>query len=166
MNMPILVVGIDGSPASHTALRYALDEARTQGYRVQALTCWSRATKAKTGPGLPGADSHDHASRIQRKTIFEVAHNAQEIRQVECQIEEGEAGPLLVAAADKAAKLIVGTSNKGTIARISGHDVDEYCLRHAKVPVVVVPWTPEGLDEREIEADLRHGEDRSNSSSA
>ena len=162
MNMPILVVGIDGSPASHSALRYALDEAATDGYGVHALTCWSESTRAKTGSRLPRADSYDHASRIQRKTIFEVAANAQEIRLVLCQIDEGAAGPLLVAAANKATKLIIGASPKRTLARMPGHDVDEYCLRHANVPVVVVPWRPDGLEEHDIEVDLRH-DDRNSS---
>lgn len=161
MSMRTLVVGIDGSPASRSALRLALDEAALHGGGVHAVTCWSESTTSRTGTDLPPADSYDHASRIQHKIIFEVTATAQEIHLVVGQIDEGDPGPLLVAAARKADGLLVGASNKGTLARLSGHEVVDYCVRHATVPVVVVPWKPTELGSLDLEAELSHDDDRS-----
>jgi hypothetical protein len=48
-------------------------------------------------------------------------------------------GHALVEAAHDAAMLVVGSGHKSLVARALLGSVSEYCVRHAKVPVVVVP---------------------------
>ena len=40
MGEQLLVVGVDGSPASHTGLVWALTRAQRTGARVHAIRCW------------------------------------------------------------------------------------------------------------------------------
>jgi len=83
-----------------------------------------------------------------------VATTVEEIHCVVSEIDEGDPGPILVSAARKADGLLVGASSKGALARLTGHEVVEYCIRHAIVPVVVVPWTPTELASLDFEAEL------------
>lgn len=146
MTSPFFVVGIDGSPASRSALRFAFDESAAHGGEIHAITCWSGGVKEHNDPDLPPCDSYENASRVQRTIIFEVSEDAREVTKVVREIDEGEPGPLLVAAAAKATSLVVGATHEGPIARLTGHTVSDYCTRHAKVPVVVVPWVMTALD--------------------
>jgi nucleotide-binding universal stress UspA family protein len=41
MSERLLVVGVEGSPASYTALRWALAHAGRTGARVRAVRCWT-----------------------------------------------------------------------------------------------------------------------------
>ena len=155
MTHPLFVVGIDGSPASRTALRFAFDEAAAHGGEIHAITCWSGDVKSRNDPDLPPCDSYENASRVQRTIIFEVADDAREVAKVVREINEGEPGPLLVAAAAKATSLVVGATHEGPIARLTGHTVSDYCTRHAKVPVVVVPWVMTELEALDRDGALR-----------
>src|SRR5690349_10811277 len=44
--MERIVVGVDGSPASHEALAWALDEARLRQARLEVVYAWQQATVA------------------------------------------------------------------------------------------------------------------------
>ncbi|MGH3936654.1 MAG: universal stress protein [Pseudonocardiaceae bacterium] len=44
MDEQVVVVDVDGSPASYTALRWALEHAGRTGAQVCAVRCWSSAT--------------------------------------------------------------------------------------------------------------------------
>ena len=155
MTHPFFVVGIDGSPASRTALRFAIGESAAHGGEVHAITCWSSDVKTHNDPNLPPCDSYENASRVLRTIIFEVSEDAREVSKVVREIDEGEAGPLLVAAAAKATSLVVGATHEGPIARLTGHTVTDYCTRHATVPVVVVPWVAAELEALDRHGDLR-----------
>lgn len=89
MNTQILVVGIDGSPASAPVLRYALDEAPARGYTVRVVTCWSSTMTAKYGHGLPAATTYERAVSVLNSVIHQVATSARDVRLIVSQIDEG-----------------------------------------------------------------------------
>lgn len=157
MSKPFLLVGIDGSPASGPALRYALNEAKTRGYVVHAMTCWSAELTAKHGTGIPSAASYEDAVRVLNTVIRHVATSAAEVRLTVALVDEGQPGPLLVSASRKAAALILGAPHRGFFAQLAGHKAGDYCIRHANVPVVLVPWETDDLDENDIYRDLQIG---------
>lgn len=155
MSKPFLLVGIDGSPTSRPALRYALDEAQARGYVVRAMTCWSAEMTAKYGTGVPSAASYEDAVEVLNSVIQQTTVSAAEVHLVVALVDEGEPGPLLVSASRKAAALILGAPHRGFFAQLAGHKAGDYCIRHAAVPVVVVPWEIDELDENDIYRDLR-----------
>ena len=146
MTHPLFVVGIDGSPASRSALRFAFGEAAAHGGEIHAITCWSSDVKSRNDPDLPPCNSYENASRVQRTIIFEVSDDAREVAKVVRELNEGEPGPLLVAAAARTTCLVVGATYEGPLARLTGHTDSDYCTRHATVPVVVVPWVMPELE--------------------
>lgn len=162
MTHPTYVVGIDGSPASRTALTMALAEARAHDGRIHAVTCWRHDTHEITDSGLPPADSYENASAIQRSVLFNQADEAGELEKVVREITEGDPGPALIAASRKASGLFIGATSAGTFSRLAHHSVSDHCLRHSHVPVTVVPYVPqiiESLDEAGV-ADFRGAIDR------
>lgn len=147
MKHPIFVVGVDGSPASRSALSHAFDEVSAHGGQVRAVICWSRNVKAINNSELPPANSYENASQILHSVVFEESGNANELRQVVREITEGDPGPALIAASRHATALLIGATNEGTISRLTHHSVSDYCLRHAHVPVTVVPYVPHAIED-------------------
>jgi hypothetical protein len=58
---------------------------------------------------------------------------------VRCSVARGPAGPVLVAEADGAALLIVGSHGHLRIHELLFGSTSSYCARHATCPVVVIP---------------------------
>jgi nucleotide-binding universal stress UspA family protein len=61
MDTRMIVVGVDDSPESRMALRWALDEAMRTGARVEATTAWDRASAS--APAHPARDLHSAVTR-------------------------------------------------------------------------------------------------------
>ena len=79
MKIPTIVVGVDGEPASHCALRFALDEAALRHARVIAIACWSSGENY-----LPwrsdgrGSDSRAKAEALIQQAVAAVATDSRE----------------------------------------------------------------------------------------
>ena len=146
MTNPTFVVGIDGSPASRSALTMAFDEVSAHGGRIHAVTCWNHDTKAISDSGLPPADSYENAARILRTVVFDESEDADELRVVVREITQGEPGPALIAASRHASALFIGATNEGSVSRLSHRSVSDYCLRNSHVPVTVVPYVPQAIE--------------------
>lgn len=157
MTRPLFVVGIDGSPASRSALRFAFNEVTAHGGSIHAVACWSGNAKEHSGSSLPPCDSYENASRILRTIIFEESADAKALSRVVREITEGDAGPALVAAARKATGLVIGATNEGPIARLTGHTVGDYCIRHSAVPVITVPWMDPAMEPLDLHGELHLG---------
>lgn len=155
VSRPTFVVAVDGSPASRSALRLALDEALPKHGIVRVVTCWSESNRRATGFGLPSLDSYDNASRVLRKTIFEVTGGAAELRMVVRQVDEGRPGPLLTAAARHATALFVGAPTRRSRPVWNENSVGAYCAHHSRVPVVVVPAMETELESLDLDEELR-----------
>jgi nucleotide-binding universal stress UspA family protein len=72
MGEQVVVVGVDGSPASYTALRWALAHAARIGAQVRAVRCWTpivarRWEAALTGEPVP-SEAVQAAAKLPRTT--------------------------------------------------------------------------------------------------
>ena len=68
-----IVVGVDGSPHSEEALRWALGQARLSGQPVDAVTSWSIPVAfGEASGGLMGIVWRDEATRRLEKTVANV----------------------------------------------------------------------------------------------
>jgi nucleotide-binding universal stress UspA family protein len=148
MSEQIVVVGVDGSPASYTALRWALRHVGRTGGQVRAIRClrpvavpaWEAAV---TGEPVPAsAEQQVRAEReldqIVAAALVRVRDGAQRVA-VRRRVVHGPAGPVLVAEAGGAALLVVGSHGHRRLTELAHRSVSAYCIRHTSCPVVVVP---------------------------
>ena len=156
MTMPTIVVGVDGEPASHSALRLALDEAAVRRCRVLLVACWSADAHhlPHRADGREG-DSRRKAMMIAQQAVSSVAVDQAERSMIVTETAEGEPGPMLVRASHHALFLVIGSTTRGAVARHAGKTVVDHCLRWSDVPVIVVPYAPSGLDELDLAAELQ-----------
>ncbi|MGH3944659.1 MAG: universal stress protein [Pseudonocardiaceae bacterium] len=142
----LVVVGVDGSPASYTALRWALGFAGRTGARVHAVRCWlpvvARGWEAAvtSEPVPPPAEQQARAERelteVVAAALARVPDGSTRVA-VRQRVARGPAGPALVGAADGAALLVVGHGLR--VAELLHRSVSWYCVRHATCPVLVIP---------------------------
>jgi len=143
-----IVVGVDGSDASHEALRWAAEEARLRSAQLVAVHAWSFVPAQPIGdPGmlampagdLPGQlSAESDAAQIGLDQAVEEALGADSGADVERRVVEGDAGEVLVAESKDAALVVVGSHGRsGFKAAILG-SVSRHVVDHAVCPVVVV----------------------------
>ncbi|MDQ4094394.1 MAG: universal stress protein [Actinomycetota bacterium] len=146
MGEQVLVVGVDGSPASYTALRWALARAADIDAQVHAIRCWmpvraSRWEAAVTGEPVP--PEAEQKTRAQRELAQVVAAALARVPDgttpmaVRQSVVRGLAGPALVGETDGAALLVVGHGPR--VTELRHWSVSWYCLRHATCPVLIIP---------------------------
>ncbi|MGW4209287.1 universal stress protein [Lentzea sp. NPDC004789] len=143
MRTPVILVGVDGSPESRAALRWAMEEAAHRGARVEAVLAHHR--EPAIVPAVPmglnpyGEMPHRHPAR-------ELHHALEQARAAtpgapdvaEC-VVVGDAADHLTDASKHAELLVIGSRGRGAVREFLAHGVTAKCLRHAACPVVVVP---------------------------
>jgi nucleotide-binding universal stress UspA family protein len=141
---PRIVAGVDGSPSSASALRWAIGQAERTGASVDAVMAWHYpAMAASAGYGLAagGIESADDfkeaAEKIVAAAISSGLDPASEVH-VHSRVAEGNAARVLLDAADGAELLVVGSRGHGGFTEALLGSVSQHCVHHAACPVVVV----------------------------
>jgi nucleotide-binding universal stress UspA family protein len=133
-----IVVGVDGSEPSLTALRWAARQARLTGSVLRVVTAWEVATSAGWVPAFPvDYDPEAVAAKALDQAITETLGDVPDIT-VERVVTEGHAAPVLLAAAKHAELLVVGSHGHGALAGMLLGSVSEHLTRHAPCAIVVV----------------------------
>ena len=139
-----VVVGVNGSPGSIRALRYAADLARDHDAPLVAVLAW-------VPPGGDLADRRTPSPYLRQ--IWERAASQRLVAALESAwggvpvglsvqrvVARGDAGPALVDLAGTADDLlVVGAGARGPLTRLWHGKVARYCLAHASCPVLAVP---------------------------
>ncbi len=135
---PRVVVGLDGSPSSHGALRWAVRQAELIGGAVDAITAWE--FPPMYGLSAPAVDADLDVQVAQQRLDDEVREVLGEDRSVEVRARVVRANPAeaLLDAAEGAELLVVGSRGRGTFARSLLGSVSQQCALHATCPVVIV----------------------------
>ena len=139
-----VVVGVDGSPASVKALRWAIDRATAEHRTVTAVevripvrlspgTSYAPAPYGRIPRERDGNTLHDIVAEVQ-----DAMPDAPTIHELE---RHGEPGVELARAAHGAAMLVLGHTPHGKTTELLFGRVTNECLRHADVPVVLIPAT-------------------------
>ncbi|MEU4744558.1 universal stress protein, partial [Actinosynnema sp. NPDC023658] len=127
-----IVVGVDGSPAGRTALRWAVEEAKLRGSEVEAVLAWHVDYGMVVGPmsATVAAGVDRDGLREDSRTVLDevVAETGAEVRAV---LAEGDPRDVLVRAAEGAALLVVGSRGAGPIREALLGSVSSYCVHHA-----------------------------------
>lgn len=134
-----VVVGVDGSDASHAALVFATEEASRLDLDLTAVYAWMPPLT----PGLEQLWSEEMLAAQQEAAeealAIAVAGLAERYPDVEIKREIVQAPPIgaLITAGKDAALLVVGSRGRGNFARLLLGSVSQGMLTHPPCPVVV-----------------------------
>jgi nucleotide-binding universal stress UspA family protein len=139
-----VVVGVDGSPESEVALRYAADTATVHGARLTVVVAW----RPVTGRGLAAhleAEGLEHARLAHqgaRRVAAEMATLARDLYPEELRVQEvasqGPAPEVLRDVAVGAGLVVVGSRGRGGFRGLVLGSVSHAVMHTAPCPVAVV----------------------------
>jgi nucleotide-binding universal stress UspA family protein len=149
--MGSIVVGVDGSPCSAVAVRFALKEARLRGDSLVALHAWMLPLSEMPGPpfveltplaGPPLDDVIEALEERARGTLQAVLDGlGDDVRGVDVRplVVEGNPAEMLLEASEVASLLVVGSRGHGKLHGLLLGSVSQRCAHHATCPVAIVP---------------------------
>jgi nucleotide-binding universal stress UspA family protein len=136
-----LVVGVDGSAESASALRWACREASLRGAEVHAVHAWEASPTASYAVPTQGRSIDFDA--LWRSVLPDGIQGVQ----VRTEVVAGLAARILLERCEGAEMLVLGTASNEPGASRSVGPVIRACLRRAPCPVVVIssarsaiPW--------------------------
>jgi nucleotide-binding universal stress UspA family protein len=132
-----IVVGVDGSPSSLAALRWAYRVGSALGLAIDAVTCWSYPTSYGVGGVVTDYRPDVQAKAAQEEALVsafgEIAPAG-----LRASIREGYPAKELLDASRGAEMLVVGSRGHGGFVGLLIGSVSAYCAEHATCPVVVL----------------------------
>lgn len=144
---PRIVAGVDGSPPSLEALRWAVRQAELTGGTVDAVIAWQYPVSAgglgwAPATGLDDTNYGELAAKALSASVSGVdVPAAVQVRQV---VVDGNPAQALLDAAAGADLLVVGNRGHGGFADALIGSVSGRCVHHAHCPVVVIHASHEG----------------------
>jgi nucleotide-binding universal stress UspA family protein len=131
-----IVVGVDGSPASIQALRWAMAQAELTSANVQAVLTWETPGQAGFDIYSAVVDWADLARRTLEIALKEAGDGAP--LSIETLLLQGHPAKVLVDVSAGAQLLVVGSRGHGGFAGLMLGSVSKYVTAHASCPVLVV----------------------------
>jgi nucleotide-binding universal stress UspA family protein len=137
-----IVVGVDGSASSETALAWAVQQAMLTGATVEAVIAWHIPVAFGGSPFAPIGSAMDvdfagTAARVLSEAISDTVDPASPVK-VSSTVREGNAAQILLDAADGAELLVVGCRGHGGFTEALLGSVSQNCVHHARCPVVII----------------------------
>ncbi|MFD1662091.1 universal stress protein [Streptomyces caeni] len=135
---PRVVVGVDGSPSSREALRWAVRHAGLIGADVDAVAVWDLpGVYGWSGPAADTDFDEANARQALERELREVlgAEGAASVRAI---LVRGTPADVLLRAAEGAEALVVGSRGRGGFSRALLGSVSQQVALHASCPVVIV----------------------------
>jgi nucleotide-binding universal stress UspA family protein len=135
-----IIVGVDGSPESNNALRWAVEEAKLRGARLKAVHCWLYPV----GIGidvyvLPPEDVMEKSAASALDVAIDAALEGFEaVPPIERVIVNGSAGHILATMSDEAELVVVGTRGRGGFTGLLLGSAANQVAHHAKCPAVLI----------------------------
>jgi nucleotide-binding universal stress UspA family protein len=159
--MSSILVGLDLSPSSREALRWAAEQARLTGRRLLAINAVPIPPSLAPIGIIGMSESAMGESTVDtplREAVSAVWDSVQPELGWSLEFVLDDPGPALVTRSAEAALLVVGTHEHVGLARLVSGSVSRYCLSHAKCPTVIVPVDSRTLSSGQLEqptAELR-----------
>lgn len=137
-----IVVGVDGSPSSRAALRWAARQAVLAGGTVDAVMAWQFPMVLRTSAWAPiYLDEATGLEEDARKALDAVISDeiAPADRQlVTARVVQGHPAQVLQETAADADLLVLGSRGHGSFADALLGSVGQYCVHHAHCPVLIM----------------------------
>ena len=140
--MSEIVVGLDVSPASHAALAWAANQARTTGAELRAVHGLLLPATMLASVGwlsVPTAPIGDRVEDAYRDAVTAVWETVRPEPSWRLEFYNADPSNLLVAQSTHAALLVIGTREHVGWGRILNGSISHFCFSHAMCPVVAVP---------------------------
>ncbi|KGM13333.1 universal stress protein [Cellulomonas bogoriensis] len=141
----VVLVGIDGSPASLNALDWAAQHARVHGYGLHLVCAYS--VPSFTATALDGGYAAIDDTAIQDGARAVLQEAVERVRpsgvRTTSAVATGDAAAVMVELSRGAATVVVGTRGRGGFAERLLGTVSSALPAHAHCPTVVVPYRPE-----------------------
>ena len=135
-----IVVGVDGSPGSKRALRWAAQEATWRHARLDAVCAWSVPYQTYEEGGYIDPVPHEEVARATVQEAVESLTSPDTARpDIRAVAAHGEPAPALLEAAAGAELLVVGSRGHGGFVGLLVGSVSQRCVDHATGPVAVIP---------------------------
>ncbi|MER5913549.1 universal stress protein [Streptomyces sp. NPDC001982] len=135
---PRVVVGVDGSPSSHAALRWAVRYAGLVGGHVDALAAWELGGLYGWSAPAVDTDFDEEVARQQLTQELTDALGTEGAGEVRALLVRGNPVDVLLRAAEDAEIVVVGSHGRGGFARALLGSVSQNVAQHASCPVVIV----------------------------
>ncbi|WP_280456678.1 universal stress protein [Nocardia carnea] len=126
-----VVVGVDGSACGAEAVRIAFEEASRRSVGVVAVTTWSELS-----PHGARAAMHARAQALQSRSLAEQAEWYPDVPVTQIVVEDRPARRIL-AEADRAQLVVVGSHGRGGFAGMTLGSVGQAVLHGTQVPLIV-----------------------------
>ena len=130
-----IVVGVDGSPASELALRWALNQGALTGAAVEAVNAWQVPQVPGGRVSMMGVDFSAISKEILRDAVAAVGASPGSVTE---RTVQGHPAQVLVDASDGAELLVVGNRGHGGFTGMLLGSVSGQVLAHARCPTVIV----------------------------
>ena len=135
----LVVVGVDGSPESVAALKWAAAYGAATGARLRAVMAWHYPAAAGTAPvGVAPAAISEEVRQQMIETLAKAVAEAAADAEIEQQIGYGHPAQVLIDQSADADLLVVGNRGHGAFTGMMVGSVSIHCVTHAHCPVVVV----------------------------
>ena len=135
----IVLVGVDGSPESGAALKYAVAEANRRGARLRVVSTYfpEYSVHGRTQPvtASEGAIEVDLEKETRRMVEDALAGDS---LPVEIVVAAGPAAGVLIDQSAEVDVLVLGHRGRGGFASMLLGSVGLQCVQHAHCPVIVV----------------------------
>ncbi len=150
------MVGIDGSPGSLEALRFAIEEARFRGAEVRAVNAWHIPPAVYGSGWAPAPIDLDEYRKLAQKALdasIEDVGAAGSGVTVTPILREGQPADVICLEAKNADLVVVGSRGLGGFRGLLIGSVSQQVVHHAPCPVVVVPHDDEDDEKADEKAD-------------
>jgi nucleotide-binding universal stress UspA family protein len=139
-----IVVGVDGSPSSVQALRWALEQARITGAPVCAVCVWDLPASPTYVAVEEDIGYREEGARTVLDGAIKDATGDAATLPVQREVVCGHPAKVLVDASTDAGLLVVGSRGHGGFAGLLLGSVSQHVVAHASCPVVVVRAATDG----------------------
>ncbi|MGW4213619.1 universal stress protein [Lentzea sp. NPDC004789] len=135
-----VVVGVDGTPASNDALRWAMDEAVVRGCPLHVVNAWNYEPLADWRETTVQQAQAESEALI-GEAVRAVSQGRTELPEIVQRSLRGYAAEVLEKASEGAALLVVASHTGHWMRQIVLGSTSMHVVRHAHSPVVVIPVT-------------------------
>jgi nucleotide-binding universal stress UspA family protein len=139
-----IVIGVDGSPGSLAALRWALSEASLRGEDVHAVGVWDYPGGMNYGKSADDTSPKEVLAAALEMTIAAATAprpggEVSPVTTITTSVVQGDPARELQHAVGDGDLLVVGSRGHGAAVGLLLGSVSQHVVAHARCPVVVVP---------------------------
>jgi len=134
---PLILAGVDGSPAAAVALEFAMEEARLRKAPLHVIYAYAVGA---AGVGSTSEEFYGHLEAEAKALLERVAASASSTEgiEVEWKAVPGNPSEVLIESSKDATLLVVGSRGLGGFMGLVMGSVSSQCVHHAHCPVLVV----------------------------